>query len=363
VRADTTGRWGLLAEQARSEAQREIGDVPKERLFYTKPVWQRLIIMLGGPTMNLVIAVVLLTVIVVGYGMPEQTTKLSSISQCVIPASAPADQKCTPSDPAAPAAAAGLEVGDVIVSFSGHPVSKWDEIRKDIAGAGGTTVNLGIERDGKALTLPVTPVSNERYVTDEDGQPVLGTDGKRLTERVGFLGVTPTNAIVKQPITAVPAQLGDYLGKTAGVVLRIPQKMVGVAQAAFGGAERDPNGPISILGVSRVAGEVASAESPADVKTTTLDRFIGLLSLIMSLNLALFIFNLIPLLPLDGGHVAGALWEGLRRQIARVRKLPDPGPVDVARALPIAYGVASLLIGMSVLLIYADLVRPIKLGG
>jgi membrane-associated protease RseP (regulator of RpoE activity) len=363
VRADTTGRWSLLAEQARTESQREIGDVPNDRLFYTKPVWQRLIIMLGGPTMNLIIAVVLLTLIMVGYGMPEQTTKLSSVSQCVIPASAPVTQKCTASDPAAPAAAAGLKPGDTIVSFAGRPVTSWDQVRKAIAGAGGSTVSLGVERNGAPLTVQVTPVANERYVTDEDGVAVLGSDGKRLTERVGFLGVTPTTATVKQPISAVPGQLGDYLGKTAGVVLRIPQKMVGVAQAAFGGAERDPNGPISIVGVSRVAGEVASADSPADITTTTLDRFVSLLSLIMSLNLALFIFNLVPLLPLDGGHAAGALWEGLRRQIAKVRRLPDPGPVDVARALPIAYGVASLLIGMSVLLIYADLVRPIKLGG
>jgi membrane-associated protease RseP (regulator of RpoE activity) len=362
VRADTTGRWSLLAEQARTESQREIGDVPKERLFYTKPVWQRLIIMLGGPTMNLVIAVVLLTLIMVGYGMPEQTTKLSSVSQCVIPASAPAGRQCTPSDPAAPAAAADLKPGDTIVSFGGQPVSSWDEVRKQIAGSGGKTVQLGIERNGQSMTVPVTPVANERYVTDSDGLPVLGSDGKRLTERVGFLGVTPTSATVQQPISAVPGQLGDYLGRTAGVVLRIPQKMVGVAQAIFGG-ERDPNGPISILGVSRVAGEVASAESPPDVTTTVMDRFVSLLSLIMSLNLALFIFNLIPLLPLDGGHVAGALWEGLRRQIAKVRQRPDPGPVDVARALPIAYGVASLLIGMSIVLIWADLVNPIKLNG
>ncbi len=70
-------------------------------------------------------------------------------------------------------------------------------------------------------------------------------------------------------------------------------------------------------------------------------------------------FNLIPLLPLDGGHVAGALWEGLRRRVARLRRRPDPGPVDIARALPVAYGVASLLIGMTVLLIYADIVNPV----
>ena len=78
--------------------------------------------------------------------------------------------------------------------------------------------------------------------------------------------------------------------------------------------------------------------------------------------MALFFFNLIPLLPLDGGHVAGALYEGGRRQVAKIRGRPDPGPVDVARMLPVAYTVAFLLIGMSVLLIYADLVNPITLN-
>jgi membrane-associated protease RseP (regulator of RpoE activity) len=360
VRADTTGRWSLMVEQARTESQKDIGDVPQDRLFYAKPVWQRLIIMLGGPTMNLIIAVVLLTGIMVGYGIPKQTTQLSSISECVLPASAPASRTCTPNDPAAPANAAGLRPGDIIRTFQGKPVSSWDAVRKAIASTAGQTVALGITRDGRPMTLPVTPVANDRPVLDKNNQVVIGSDGKELTERVGFLGVTPTTVNVRQPITAVPGTLGDFLGQTAGVVLRIPEKMVGVAQAAFGNGVRDPNGPISIVGVSRVAGEVASAKSPADVTTTTLDRLIGILYLVMSLNLALFIFNLIPLLPLDGGHVAGALWEGLRRQIARFRSLPDPGPVDVARALPIAYGVASLLIGMSALLIYADLVHPIQ---
>lgn len=363
VRADSTGRWSMMAEQARSESRREIGDVPNDRLFYAKPVWQRLIIMLGGPTMNLIIAMVLLTGILVGYGTPEQTTKLSNVSQCVIPATAPANQACTPSDPLAPAAAAGLKPGDVIVSFQGQRVSSWEAVRKAIAAAGGQTVALGIKRAGQLMTVSVSPVANDRFVLDDKGQPVVGADGKRVTERVGFLGVTPTTENVRQSITAVPGTLGDYLGQTASVVLRIPQKMVGVAQAAFGSGARDPNGPISIVGVGRVAGEVASDKGSADVKTTVVDRLVTLLSLIMSLNLALFVFNLVPLLPLDGGHVAGALWEGLRRQIAKARKRPDPGPVDVARALPIAYGVASLLIAMSALLIVADVVNPIQLGG
>jgi membrane-associated protease RseP (regulator of RpoE activity) len=362
VRADTTGRWSLMVEQARSESQKEIGDVPKDRLFYTKPVWQRLIIMLGGPTMNLIIAVVLLTGIMVGYGLPEQSTQLSTISKCVIPVSAAADRACTPTDPTAPAAAAGLKPGDTLLSFEGTPIRSWKQVRGLIADSGGKTVSIGIQRGGQNLTVPVTPLLNDRYVYDDDGLRVTGSDGKPVIERVGFLGVTPTTENVRQSITAVPGKLGTYLGKTAGVVLRIPEKMVGVAKAAFGNGERDPNGPVSIVGVSRMAGQVASEQGTADAPNSVMDRLMYILSLVMSLNLALFIFNLVPLLPLDGGHVAGALWEGLRRQLAKVRSRPDPGPVDVARALPIAYGVATLLILMSVTLIYADLVRPISLG-
>jgi membrane-associated protease RseP (regulator of RpoE activity) len=139
--------------------------------------------------------------------------------------------------------------------------------------------------------------------------------------------------------------------------------MVNVVNSAVTGAPRDPNGPISLIGIGRAAGEAATADPSVGGPPPSLtDRLITLLSLIASLNVALFVFNLIPLLPLDGGHVAGALWEGLRRRVAHVRHRPDPGPVDIARALPLAYGVVSLLIGMSVLLVYADIVNPVAFG-
>ncbi len=113
-----------------------------------------------------------------------------------------------------------------------------------------------------------------------------------------------------------------------------------------------------MVGVSRIGGEIASFdEVPLSWKVA------DFLNLLASLNMALFLFNLLPLLPLDGGHIAGALYEGGRRQVARIRGRPDPGPVDVARMLPVAYSVAVLLIGMSALLLYADVVNPIRIGG
>jgi membrane-associated protease RseP (regulator of RpoE activity) len=142
------------------------------------------------------------------------------------------------------------------------------------------------------------------------------------------------------------------------VVVNVPQKMVGVVQAAFGPGERDPNGPISVVGVGRVGGEIASADLGVE---GTMAKIMTLLSLIAALNMALFVFNLIPLLPLDGGHVAGALWEGLKRNGAKIMGKADPGPVDVAKMMPVAYSVALVLITMSAILIYADIVKPVKL--
>jgi membrane-associated protease RseP (regulator of RpoE activity) len=362
-RPDRAGRWGTMAEQARRDAQREISPEDADRLFYQRSVPKRLVIMLGGPVMNLLLSFVFLGVVVAGFGVPTTVPVVSSVSRCITPADQ-AQRACTTSDPVAPAAAAGLKPGDEIVRFAGRPVTSWADVQKQIRGNTGTPVEIVVRRAGQEVPLTVKPAVTQRPQLDENGEPVVGADGKTQLTSVGFLGVLPTRELQRQSLAVVPGMVGGAVKQTAAVVLVIPSKMVGVVQSVLTGSQRDPNGPISLVGIGRIAGESASADAAAAgvAEPTVADRLAGPLSLVATLNVALFVFNLIPLLPLDGGHVAGALWEAARRGVARLRRRPDPGPVDIARALPLAYGVASVLIGMSVLLIYADIVNPVRLG-
>ena len=364
LRGSSTGRFSQLMDQARDESMEQVKPGDEDRVFYKLSTPKKLVVMLGGPTMNLVIAVVLLGGIFTLYGIGQITARVSAVSQCVqtVPANGSAPATCSPSDPQAPANVAGIRPGDRIISLAGQPVNNWDDVRALVRPNGGRQISVVVERAGKTLHLTATPILNNVPRVDAAGNLVVGPDGKALTDRVGFMGFSPSAEIVRQPLSAVPALIGDQLSRTAGVVFRIPQKMAGIAKAAFGGGVRDPNGPMSVVGVGRVAGEVANGQLPG-VADSGASKFVVLISLIGSLNIALFVFNLIPLLPLDGGHAAGALWEGLKRQVARLRGRPNPGYVDVAKALPVAYAVSIALIGMSVLLIYADLVNPIKIGG
>ena len=357
LRRATSNPFHQMIEQARQDSLDEVAPGDEDRVFYRLPVWQRLVIMAGGPLVNLLIAVVLVTLLLTVHGVGTLSPTVAEVAQC---ANADvADDDCAGQAPS-PALAAGFEEGDTILSVDGTPVSTWPETTYAIQNAGDRATFV-VERDGRQETLSADLVLRERPLVTPDGQYQLDEAGDPVWGEVGFLGATPTFDYEPQPLSAVPGFVGDMFTGTARIVITLPQRLVDVSQAAFGTEERDPEGPMSVVGVGRVAGDVATG-GLGDLTQSLGDRLWVLVSLIASLNMALFVFNLIPLLPLDGGHIAGALWEGLKKGWARVRGLPVPGPVDTAAALPVAYAVAVSLLGMTALLIYADIVKPISLG-
>ena len=341
----STGLTRQLNEQRSPTGVETIAPEDLDRTFYTRPVRRKVLIMLGGPTMNLLIGTTLLIGSWTLYGEPVVTSRVESVQACVQALNVPRHE-CGVNDLKAPAELAGILAGDKIVAVDGQPMTEWKDIQARIRASADTLVTLTVDRAGQRIDLTATPIKNVVY-KDETS---------RATVTVGFLGLTPAQELQSVPAAKIGGRLVDGLSRTAQAIGNIPGKMAGVWRAAFGNGTRDVAGPIGIVGVGRIGGEITqSGNFTAGLKANFIVQILA------SLNLALFFFNLLPLLPLDGGHVAGALYEGIRRQFAKVRRKRDPGHVDVSRMLPLIYVVSSVLIAMSLLLLYADIVNPVRI--
>lgn len=342
------GMFATLVQDARDANAETLQGVDDSRAFYRLPVWKRIVVMLGGPVMNLILAVVLFSVLYSGIGLQQTTTTIDAVSECVQPAGS-ASETCDEDDPASPALAAGLRPGDRFVSLDGTEVSTFAEASAIIQAAPDRPLPVVVDRAGERVALTLTPVLAERQIAGEDGEVT--------TQRVGFAGITAAVERVRQPIWSGPQATFETVGSVTGIILQLPQRLWDTAVDLFTGQERDPNGPLSVVGVGRLAGEVAATEAPI------LDRVSAMVGLLASVNIALFVFNLIPLLPLDGGHVAIALWDGLKRAWARLRGRPEPAPVDATRLVPVTLLVVVLMVGMGALLFAADIFNPVRLIG
>lgn len=362
----TTGRFQMLAEEARAAAWEEVQPGDEDRVFYRLSAPKKVVVMLGGPTMNLVLAVIFFALLLVGIGIPTPTTSVAEVGKCVpsymatqeAAAAAAADPQtvrdapeCGPADEVSPAAVAGIVAGDRITSINGQPVSVWTELTDVTRTSPGQTVVLGLETAAGPREVEVPMATAYRPVVDDEG--VVGEE----IVATGYIGVTPQTQYVAQPVSAVPTVMWDVALRSGQALLTLPVRVYELAQGMIAGEERDPESPVSVVGVGRISGEVVAAEEPIKSK------FAILISLMASLNLFLFLFNLLPVLPLDGGHVVGAVFEGSRRTVARWRGRPDPGPVDVSRLLPVSYAVGIMLVAISSVVILADVINPISIYG
>lgn len=344
VADEKLGRMGNLIEEARSETFKEIAPEDENRVFYKLSVPKKLTVMFGGPFMNLVIATVLFFVTLSGIGISAPSTTLGNVSSCVPSAANPEGIASTNGScgegVATAAAKAGLQVGDKLISIDGVAITQWEDLSSVLAGKTDKSVAIVVERAGAQQTLTATVGSIE----DAPG------------EVRPFLGISPALEMQRMSPTEVPAEMWNTTVLSVQGLISFPAKVLQLGGELFTDAPRDIEGPVSVIGVGRISGQVTATDA-----ISNLDKISVLLMLLASLNLFLFLFNLVPILPLDGGHIAGALYEGLRRGVARILRRPDPGPVDTARMLPVAYVATLVILAMSLVVILADIIKPLNL--
>lgn len=346
------GRFSGLADDARADSEDELAPEERHRAFYRLSTGKKLTVMAGGIVMNLLLGAVILAGVVgtAGLATGEPSTTVARVIACVDERAA---NGCDGQEPS-PAAAAGLRPGDVIVELAGRPVATWDDIAPALDGQVGKQLPLVVERDGQRVTLQVTPTRRPSFT--EPGVVERDASGAMVTTDQAFLAISPEQARSRD-ISVVPGMVSDITVGTARLIVSLPVTVYDMVRDMIEGEPRSAETPISPVGVGKAAGEVVSGESEM-VGDSTKNKIIWLLSVTAMLNISLFVFNLVPLLPMDGGHVAIALWEAVRRPFMRGQA--RRAYADVARALPFMYPVLGFLAIMTVVLVFADLFHSVQ---
>lgn len=327
--------------------QDEVDPEDEPRAMRNKPWWQRIIVLLGGIIMNLLIALIILYGLAVTSGLPNQnpdTTAVVGEVGCVAPRQLDA-KNLAPCTGSGPAAAGGVKAGDRIVGVDSTSLESFEQLREYVKTRPNQTIMLHVERGDQKLDLPVAVESASRL--DETGRE----------HTVGAIGVTskPLELFVSYgPVAAIGATTGfagSLVTATLDGLASFPAKLPGVVASIFG-AEREADGPISVVGASHVGGVLA--------EHSAWPMFFLLLA---SLNFFLAFFNLVPLPPLDGGHIAVVLYERVRDFVRKLRGLAPMGPVNYDKLIPLTVAVAALLAGVGIIVIVADIVSPVQLFG
>ena len=351
VRRSNTGIFQQLISDARAAEYELVEPGDEDRLFYRLPWWKKVTVMGAGIVTNLVLGFLLFALVFMVHGVRVPQPTVAQVSDCVIAATASSatqpQRHCRPGDPVAPARQAGLRPGDTVVSFNGTPIHSWAQLTRVIRANRDGAATIVVRRDGQLRTLHTDTTVSARPASAAHPQKIV---------RVGFLGISPQLALQRKGPAFVVTTMADYTWRTLQAIGQLPGKVVGAGKAALGLQPRSQDSPMSVVGASRVAGQMAS-----DHQIPASDRFFSVLMLLGGVNLFVGLLNVVPLLPLDGGHILGALFEAVRRGLARLLRRPDPGYFDVAKLLPVAYVMAGAIMVVSVILVYADIVAPVPI--
>ena len=313
------------------------------RSFRRAPAGQRIAVLCAGSFMHFLLAFLLIFGLALGVGIAnDSTTQLGTISPCTASSLTALEHgTCTKSDPPSPAKQAGLRVGDTVTAFNGQPVSNWTQLGNAIRDSSpGAPATITVRRDGRLVTLRTTLAS------------ISGRSG-------AYMGIAP--AVVFQ--VASPLGAISYAGSTFGQVVTGSAQAVAALPAALPklfskDRSSTAGGQVgSVVGAAEATGAAVGANWGWQYKVSFV------LLLIASLNIFIGLVNLLPLLPMDGGHVAVILYERIRAWLARLRGRPDPGLVDMAKLIPVSFSLFMVIIVVSVLLVLADIVNPVNHTG
>ncbi|MGH9283294.1 MAG: M50 family metallopeptidase, partial [Acidimicrobiales bacterium] len=309
----------------------KVDPADEDRTYRQKPYWRRLSVAVAGSTVHFILAYLLLFSIfaVVGLeNLDDPNLEVGTISRL----------EAGPS----PAQQAGFEVGDRLVAMDGDRIEQWEDIPPYIWERPGEQIRFTVDRDGRQVELTARPVDLSK-VRIGDGMPLSA-------EPKGFVGIGPTFPVERYGLLESAGKSFTGLGRATTDTLKALGSIFSPQGASsygrqLAGREGDPEEGdprfLSPVGFVRVASQAADT----GVREV--------LALLLSINVFVGVFNMIPLLPLDGGHVAIATYEKLRSRKGRRHY------ADVAKAMPIYYMVFLLILFLGMSSLYLDIVRPI----
>ena len=323
----------------------DLQDGDEDRAFYRQPARRKVVVLAAGSTMHFIIAVVLVVAATFAIGTVAQQSPSVGALSCVVPT---VQDTCGPTSPQSPAQLSGLRAGDRVVAIDGRTLSDVEDFQTAVRAAAGRALTVTVERSGARTDLQVVPVLATRpSLTDPSVTEQVGAVGVQLaanygTERLG-------------PVASIKASGSVMKEFAVGIKTTVTEKLGSVTKLY--GSHRDPEGLVGIVGAGRISGEVLASTETAGVKA------LSFVLLVASLNLFVGLFNLLPLLPLDGGHIAVVVFESLRDKARRLRGYRGPlQRVDYNKLAPVTYSVAGAFLLLTLFILGADIVNPIKIG-